>query len=132
MLRRGTNFVATRAVLKQQPAGAQLAVTAAATATVAQRTYVGPMDPFCSMFMCFFVTAAGASWGNNAHSLLKHGIWRHTMAIDSSFVVEGCRTWKYIGGFLGFLMYWYVVGPMKYRHSKNMDQWAKRFGNTPF
>lgn len=109
-----------------------ITMSAAPATAMAQRNYVGPMDPWCSLFMCGLVTAAGASWGNNLFSLLKHGIWRHNMAIDSSFVVEGSRTWQYVGAFFGFLMYWNIVGQMKYIHAPDMNKWAKRFGNSPF
>ena len=95
--------------------------------TAVQRNYAGPLDIFWSLFGCFFCTCAGASWGNNIYGLNKYGLFRFYANIDNSMVVESNRTAMTIGGILGFLLWWNVVGPMKYWRT-DMEKWAKRYG----
>ena len=104
-----------------------VSVRASAVPTVAQRTYLNPLDPLWSMVMCLFCTSAFASWGNSLHSVARLGLFRHNMWIDNPYVQDPSKTWTYVGAFIGFNVYWFIVGPMKYRHS-DMEKWAKRVG----
>jgi hypothetical protein len=103
-------------------------LVAAPHATTATRTYVGPLDPFFSLFMCGWVGCTFAAWGNNLFSVGKFGLYRnHQMQLDGSILPEYNRTAQFLGACFGVCFYWFIVGPMKYRHS-DMEKWSKRVG----
>jgi len=105
-----------------------LSVSAAPTATTAVRTYVSPLDPFWSLFMMGWVSCAFAAWGNQCFALSKYGLYRtHQMQVDGSILPEYNRTAQFIGACFGVCFYWFIVGPMKYRHS-DIEKWSKRVG----
>jgi hypothetical protein len=125
-MRRGVTFAAP-ALTRAAPSSAALTLAVSRPAAAA-RTYVNPFDPVCTMFMCGWVTCTFAAWGNNIFALNKHGLYRnHMMQIDGSILPEYNRLAQFIGACFGFGYYWFIVGPMKYRHS-DIEKWSKRIG----
>ncbi|KAH9580171.1 hypothetical protein LSM04_009659 [Trypanosoma melophagium] len=82
-----------------------------------------------SMLMCLGCVLCFGSWANNFCNVRKYGRWRFRNSIDDVIMVSDFKSARYIGGFVGFLFYWFVVGPQKYRYESNL---ADIPGNTRF
>lgn len=93
----------------------------------ARRHILGPASFVCSLMMMTMTTIWGACWANNICNITKYGLWRFRLEPDSSNLVEDFPIARYIGGALGLLFYWVVVGPAKYRHS-DLEKWSTRVG----
>ena len=134
MLRRGllqqrlTSFSSSKSTLSSSTSSSSIVAVVAPRASNAARTYVSPCDPFCAIFMCAWVGATFGAWGNQFFALSKYGIYRtHQMQVDGSILPEYNRCAQFIGTCFGVLFYWFIVGPMKYRHS-DIEKWSKRVG----
>ncbi|ORC90956.1 uncharacterized protein TM35_000073800 [Trypanosoma theileri] len=80
-----------------------------------------------SMLMCVGCVLCFGSWANNFCNVRKYGRWRFRNTIDDVIMVSDFKTARYIGGFIGFLFYWFIVGPKKYMYDSNL---ADIPGNT--
>ncbi|ESL08118.1 hypothetical protein TRSC58_04185 [Trypanosoma rangeli SC58] len=83
-----------------------------------------------SLAMCTGCVLCFGSWANNICNVRKYGRWRFRNTIDDAIMVSDFKTARYIGGFIGFLFYWFIVGPKKYRYDSNLADVPdnKRFG----
>ncbi|KAF8286113.1 hypothetical protein TcBrA4_0029900 [Trypanosoma cruzi] len=83
-----------------------------------------------SLVTCTGCILCFGSWANNICNVRKYGRWRFRNTIDDAIMVSDFKTARYIGGFIGFLFYWFVVGPKKYRYPSNLADVPdnKRFG----
>lgn len=75
-----------------------------------------------SGLMCGACMLAFGSWANNYCNVKKYGRWRFRNSIDDVIMVSDFRGARYFGAFLGFLFWWFVVGPQKYRWNSNLDE----------
>ncbi|CCW68052.1 unnamed protein product [Phytomonas sp. Hart1] len=75
-----------------------------------------------SCIMCVACMLCFASWGNNIRNLQKYGRWRFRNTLDDVFIVSDFKNARYAGAFFGFLFWWFVVGPQKYRWDSNLEQ----------
>ncbi|KAG5473150.1 hypothetical protein CUR178_03068 [Leishmania enriettii] len=80
-----------------------------------------------SCLMCGACMLCFGSWANNYCNVKKYGRWRFRNSIDDVIMVSDFRGARYFGAFLGFLFWWFVVGPQKYRWNSNL---ADIPGNT--
>ena len=82
-----------------------------------------------SLVMMTVCVLFGGSWANNFMNCKKYGRWRFRNLIDDVIMVEDFKYARWVGGFLGFLFYWFVVGPKKY-HFSDLEHIPgnKRFG----
>lgn len=93
----------------------------------AMRNYSGPWDVGrCFIMMGLCVWCWGA-WFNSAANVYKFGLWRFKNYFEEPILAADFRLARLTGSFFGFLFYWYLCGPMKYRHS-DLEQWQPRFG----
>ncbi|RNF17430.1 uncharacterized protein Tco025E_04847 [Trypanosoma conorhini] len=83
-----------------------------------------------SLAMCAGCVLCFGSWANNICNVRKYGRWRFRNSIDDAIMVSDFKTARYIGGFIGFLFYWFIVGPKKYNYASNLADVPdnKRFG----
>lgn len=97
-------------------------------ATAVRSAAAGSVRHFHSIYgligsglMCYASILCFASWANNFCNVRKYGRWRFRNTIDDVIMVSDFRTARYIGGFFGFLFWWFVVGPQKYRWNSNLE-----------
>ncbi|AYU80963.1 hypothetical protein conserved [Leishmania donovani] len=109
--------------------GAASLATATAPAAIAlpARQFHSVYGIIGSCLMCGACMLCFGSWANNYCNVKKYGRWRFRNSIDDVIMVSDFRGARYFGAFLGFLFWWFVVGPQKYRWNSNL---ADIPGNT--
>ncbi|CBZ28842.1 conserved hypothetical protein [Leishmania mexicana MHOM/GT/2001/U1103] len=109
--------------------GAASLATATAPAAIAlpARQFHSVYGIMGSCLMCGACMLCFGSWANNYCNVKKYGRWRFRNSIDDVIMVSDFRGARYFGAFLGFLFWWFVVGPQKYRWNSNL---ADIPGNT--
>lgn len=75
-----------------------------------------------SCAMCGASMLCFGSWANNYCNIKKYGRWRFRNTVDDVIMVEDFPQARYIGAFIGFLFWWFVVGPQKYRWASNLEE----------
>ncbi|RNF12772.1 hypothetical protein TraAM80_00127 [Trypanosoma rangeli] len=73
-----------------------------------------------SLAMCTGCVLCFGSWANKICNVRKYGRWRFCNSLDDAIMVSDFKTAQYIGGFIEFLLHWFIVGPKKYRYDSNL------------
>ncbi|CBH11757.1 uncharacterized protein TEOVI_000064300 [Trypanosoma equiperdum] len=109
---------------------ASVAMIPAAQSRAAVREFHSLYSLAASLVVCSGSVLCFASWANNICNVRKYGRWRFRNTIDDVIMVSDFKTARYIGGFIGFLFYWFIVGPRKYMYESNLADIPgnKRFG----
>ncbi|KEG12414.1 hypothetical protein DQ04_01731020 [Trypanosoma grayi] len=94
------------------------------------REFHSVLGVLSSLVMCTGCVLCFGSWANNICNVQKYGRWRFRNSIDDVIMVSDFKSARYIGGLIGFLFYWFIVGPKKYRYDSNLAEVPgnKRFG----
>lgn len=126
MLRRVNGAATQRARMAAAATGASPMVSSAAL-TRSVRHFHSIFGLMGSGLMCGACMLCFGSWANNYCNVKKYGRWRFRNTVDDIIMVSDFRGARYFGAFIGFLFWWFVVGPQKYRWSSNL---ADIPGNT--
>lgn len=73
-----------------------------------------------SCLMCGACMLCFGSWANNYCNVKKYGRWRFRNSIDDVIMVSDFRGARYFGALIGFVFWWFVVAPQKYRWNSNL------------
>lgn len=85
-----------------------------------------------SLTMCGASMLCFGSWANNYFNVKKYGRWRFRNTVDDVIMVEDFKQARWIGAFVGFLFWWFVVGPQKYRWNSNLEEIPGNIRFGPF
>lgn len=94
---------------------------ACSTSLSPQREFHSVLGLLGSAAMCTGCMLCFGSWANNYCNVKKYGRWRFRNTIDDVIMVTDFKGARYVGAFAGFLFWWFVVGPQKYRWASNLE-----------
>lgn len=86
-----------------------------------QRSFHSIVGLLGSCAMCGASMLCFGSWANNYCNVKKYGRWRFRNTIDDVIMVEDFPRARYVGAFIGFLFWFFIVGPQKYRWASNLE-----------
>ncbi len=99
-----------------------------AVAVMPQRQVTGITGIVGSLIMMGITITWGGMLFNILANIYFHGRFRFRGTLEGAVdPASDFKGWRYVGGCFGFIVYWFLVGPAKYRHS-DMEKWSWRVG----